>query len=390
MTATAAAASPASRTAEAEEVWEAVRDRLDLFHITRVADVTHLDSVGIPTFVAMRPDAQTLSVSQGKGSTRQVARASAVMEAVETWHCENSRECRPRVVGTAAQMKVGYPLSALPGRRDLVPESHPLPWVEAVGLLSGASTWVPADCLDLSLAARAHPLRAYTASTNGTAAGIDPERVVLHALQEVVERDAVALLSRLPHAERRHLDLSSLPHRLQPLHRRFSEAHCWVEVAVIPRRFGLVVAVCYLYSDDLPILVAGSCARPTLEDAAAGALMEAAQARVAVVTGTREDSPTVTEARRAAAWPATPPESLVAFSAAEPAPPAPAGTSTPTSAQTTDLARRVASVTGHEPLVVDLTHPDAGVTVRRVVAPGLQFDVHHHLPRTEHRQGAHR
>lgn len=384
MTPLAAVMPKTSRAIEASRVWETVSERLDLFHITRVADVTHLDPVGIPTFVAIRPDAQTLSVSQGKGTTAEVARASAVMEAIETWHCENSRKWKPSVVGTAAQMKIGYPLSALPGMRDLVPQSHPHPWVEAVGLVTGTRTWVPSDYLDLSLAARAHPLRAYTASTNGLAAGIAPDRVVLHALHEVIERDAVAVLSRLPHADRRHLDLSTLPHCLQDLHERFTRAQCWVEVALVPGRFGLTTAVCYVYSDNLPILVAGSCARPTLEEAVAGAMMEAAQSRLAVVTGTREDSPAVTEVRRAATWPATPPGSLVDVAAVQPATSAPAD-ATPSCA--TQLARQVANVTGYEPLVVDLSHPGAGVTVRRVVAPGLRFDANRPLPRTVQRAG---
>ena len=53
------------------------------FGITRVARQTGLDRIGIPCFAAFRPNASTLSNSQGKGLDDDAARASAVMEAVE-------------------------------------------------------------------------------------------------------------------------------------------------------------------------------------------------------------------------------------------------------------------------------------------------------------------
>jgi len=47
--------------------------------ITRVANVTGLDHVGVPTWMAVRPLALSLSVSQGKGLTHDLARISALM-----------------------------------------------------------------------------------------------------------------------------------------------------------------------------------------------------------------------------------------------------------------------------------------------------------------------
>jgi YcaO-like protein with predicted kinase domain len=56
--------------------------------ITRVANVTGLDSIGVPTWIAVRPLARSLSVSQGKGLTHELAVASAVMECIEFHHAE--------------------------------------------------------------------------------------------------------------------------------------------------------------------------------------------------------------------------------------------------------------------------------------------------------------
>ena len=52
------------------------------FGITRVADVTGLDRIGVPVAMAVRPNARSLSVSQGKGVDRDAARASALMESI--------------------------------------------------------------------------------------------------------------------------------------------------------------------------------------------------------------------------------------------------------------------------------------------------------------------
>src|SRR5882724_1943168 len=51
--------------------------------ITRVAEVTNLDRIGIPVALAVRPNSRSLSVSQGKGIRREQAVLSAVMEALE-------------------------------------------------------------------------------------------------------------------------------------------------------------------------------------------------------------------------------------------------------------------------------------------------------------------
>src|SRR5688500_3384005 len=51
--------------------------------VTRVADITRLDTIGIPTYQAIRPTSRTLAVSQGKGVVPELAKLSAMMEAIE-------------------------------------------------------------------------------------------------------------------------------------------------------------------------------------------------------------------------------------------------------------------------------------------------------------------
>ncbi|MEV6575650.1 hypothetical protein [Streptomyces sp. NPDC051577] len=56
-----------------EQTWEAVAGCLPEFGVTRVADLTGLDCIGLPVWTAIRPASLTLSTSQGKGATALLA-----------------------------------------------------------------------------------------------------------------------------------------------------------------------------------------------------------------------------------------------------------------------------------------------------------------------------
>ena len=53
--------------------------------VTRIANITDLDRVGIPVFSAIRPSAAAgaISIYSGKGATETNARISAIMESFE-------------------------------------------------------------------------------------------------------------------------------------------------------------------------------------------------------------------------------------------------------------------------------------------------------------------
>ena len=71
------------RLRRATETVAHMRQNFARFGITRLADVTGLDCIGIPVWMAVRPNSKTLAVSQGKGLSNAAAQASAVMEAAE-------------------------------------------------------------------------------------------------------------------------------------------------------------------------------------------------------------------------------------------------------------------------------------------------------------------
>ncbi|MET0410357.1 MAG: YcaO-like family protein, partial [Polyangiaceae bacterium] len=77
-----------NRARSPAETFARLQPLFPLVGITRVANVTGMDSIGIPVFMVVRPNARSLSVSQGKGLSEGAAKISGVMESVEQWHAE--------------------------------------------------------------------------------------------------------------------------------------------------------------------------------------------------------------------------------------------------------------------------------------------------------------
>jgi ribosomal protein S12 methylthiotransferase accessory factor len=73
------------RTVRPSVTIKRARRVLEAVGVTKVADVTDLDRVGIPNFMTVRPHdaAQGISYYSGKGTTRADAHAGALMEAIE-------------------------------------------------------------------------------------------------------------------------------------------------------------------------------------------------------------------------------------------------------------------------------------------------------------------
>ena len=118
------------RSASPESTRERMLPMLDRFSITRVADITHLDEIGIPTMVCYRPDSKTLALGMGSSIDPAQAWVSAVMESVETWHLEYAT-LPIAATGPARSVGLDYDVRAL----NLMPNSPvtdrtPLDWVD--------------------------------------------------------------------------------------------------------------------------------------------------------------------------------------------------------------------------------------------------------------------
>lgn len=159
------------------------------YGITRVADITHLDRIGIPVTSAVVPDSSdTISVYNGKGTTREAAVAGAVIEAVERQIAAAPRV--PTFVGDA-----GAVLEAIdPSGYHEFRQGITLPVVRGVDLLSGNPIHVP---LALVQCPWQGERVIFGPSSNGLAAGNTLTEAVYHAVCELVERHLWAVAHAL-------------------------------------------------------------------------------------------------------------------------------------------------------------------------------------------------
>lgn len=183
--------------------------------ITRVADITGLDTIGIPVCVAIRPNAKSLSVSQGKGLTLINAKVSAVMESIETYHAENVK--LPIIIGKYRHLAADTTICD-PATLSLHPlspyhEDLPLRWVTGFDLIRQVETLVPYDLVHCCFLAGMDRIPVFSMSSNGLASGNHILEAISRAICEVVERDALYLWELqydTPRHSRSLLDLNTI------------------------------------------------------------------------------------------------------------------------------------------------------------------------------------
>ncbi|MFC4586163.1 YcaO-like family protein [Sphaerisporangium corydalis] len=332
--------------------------------ITRVADITRLDTIGIPTYQAIRPTSRTLAVSQGKGVTPELAKLSATMEAVELWHAEQPMPA----IATASPREVaghlGYDVRDLPlSTPTVLHDGLPLDWVAGWSLVDGAETLVPRDAVAFTLARRQgwNP-PVFFESTNGLASGNTLVEGILHALYEVIERDAVtASLTGGDRGVRVGPATLGSP-VVDELCAMLARAGVALEVRSLPSATGVPCFLARITCEDYPPPFLGYGCHLSSEIALTRAITEAAQSRLGYVSGARDDlRPEVHKdpGPRRAPVPAADGEAIQE---------APAHGSLVDDLE--DVVKRAAVAFSHAPLVVDLTRDDIGVPVVRVVAPG--------------------
>jgi YcaO-like protein with predicted kinase domain len=359
-----------------------LRPLLPRLGITRLADVTGLDRIGVPVFQAIRPLSRSVSVSQGKGLDPDAARASALMEAVETWHAERIdcplRLARERDLAQAARV---IDTGRLPRVADTEYDSGRLIlWLQGQEFGSSEAVWVPYEPVhtDYTLPQPAGS-GFFLASTNGLASGNVRTEAVIHAVCELIERDAVGLWFRSEPASRAAtaVDPDSVDDpACREVLDRCAEAGCAIVIWNVTSDVGVPVFQCLLLDERDPQGHGGlgSGCHPAREVALLRALTEAVQVRMTYVSGARDDlsaaeytdGARVQRLRQATRLAAGRCRGGIDFQAL------------PDCAEASfeaDLAAIDAhlAAAGVGPLViVDLDRPEIGVAVVRALVPGLE------------------
>jgi ribosomal protein S12 methylthiotransferase accessory factor len=318
-------------------------------------------------------DAQ-ITATQGKGLERVDALASALMEAVERY---SAGRPRARRVATVEELRAAGEPHCSPERLGATPfGASPIEWVRSASLRTGEPTWIPAAEVLFPYFAPPGVTVPVRPSTTGLAAGNTLLEAVLHAVCEVVERDAVSRYRAGAPAPL--VDLTSVgagPER--DLVERYAAVGIRLFVADLSRLAPIPVYFAHTYSDDgvTPAIGAGGQgAGFSAPDAFRRALLEAAQSRVVAIQGSREDL-----IRHASVWGDTSVEvrqhwertrSRAAERGAVPLPPMVEPPRSVSHAVERVLGHLAAN-DYHELFVTDLTDPEIGVPVVHVAIPGL-------------------
>jgi ribosomal protein S12 methylthiotransferase accessory factor len=288
------------RARSAEETLARIKPRIPQFGITRVASVTGLDVLGVPVWMAVRPLARSLTVSQGKGISDTLAYISAVMESIEVHHAEHWDPAGPEVsLGEAFRDDRFASPASLSLRSDAkVTEATTATWVEGTDLVSGDKKYLPKELLDLDFRMKRGRKPIFLSSSNGLASGNTRTEAIVHGLCEVIERDQSCLwqieqsLAGDPRTRMVKLDTIEDPicRRQVELCRR-ANLDIWVWYCTYD--IGVPVFACTIADRGnatfYPQRASGYGCHPVATIALSRAITEAIQSRLTHISGVRDD-----------------------------------------------------------------------------------------------------
>ena len=347
--------------------------------LTRVGFLTGLDRVGAPVAMAVRPNARSAAISLGKGLTDDHAMASALMESIECWHAET---IDAPLVAEAAPPGRALDVDRLPPLAERgLPDDAPIPWVEGVDLMSGEALWAPYEIVHAAYTEPPQPGSGrFFASTNGLASGNTRIEALVHAMTEVIERDATTLWYFADDAAREasRVDIGTVDDpACRGLLDRFAAAGLAVGVWETTSDVGVPSYFAWIMEREDGI---GGAARSAVgqgchlapEVALSRALTEAAQARLTVISGARDDLGEEEYAAPDAETQAARRALLLEGAAPRPFAAAPQAATETLRDDAEAVLGRLAAVGVAEAFAIDLSKPGIGTAVVRVAIPGLE------------------
>lgn len=379
------------RAATLDDTWRRFSPAARAAQITRIADLTGLDTLGVPVFAAVRPMGKSLSTQQGKGITPAAARVSALMESLETFSAEHITAPvvrgsyralrRKRNVVDVRRLPRALATPAAPTRKHGTRRGGRLDlgatwrWIEGFDLVAGEPILVPLEAVTLDTTFTRPPT--FDISSNGLASGNVLVEAIVHGLCEVLERDAEAAWRRGGGDRRLVLDTIDDP-ACRGLVERITATGARVFVWDLAADSGIAAIGAAIMEDPREPawrtlgFYQGFGAHLTPEVAIARALTEAAQTRLTYIAGARDDFFPFDYAR------ATDPDLLAELWERLAAPCDEPCTfdelpRTVTRGLGEDLEALVAMC--EQVIVVDVTHPVLRVPAVKVIVPGRATDV---------------
>ncbi|HKG29911.1 MAG TPA: YcaO-like family protein [Nitrososphaeraceae archaeon] len=402
-----------SRITPAQETLKRVTFISQKIGVTRLADITNMDILGIPNYSAVLPGTEDyIWVYSGKGPTKAHARASALMESIERYSSLPSGGPKNFIQGSYDQLSksfnVLHPDEIVEPLRFQYNNEMSMDFLSGFDLFSEEPILVPASVALF----RYSPVPPFVDPfafhhTNGLASGNVMEEAICHSLCEVIERDATSLAelraSAIPFHFLRHITnalrekgyaLNSIPTdkyvddpgifsdvdisqvEFQPV-KALGEKFLQVKIPLIIKDITSDIGIPTFnassiewISHDYGYLAEGHGTHPDARVALMRAITEVSQTRAANIQGARDDLRKVrygqnnTDDKRA--WQFMPSSKKVKFSEV-------------TSYFNQDILNDIKLILEHlkqtglnRAIIVNLTNDSIGIPVVRAIVPGLE------------------
>jgi ribosomal protein S12 methylthiotransferase accessory factor len=366
------------RVVPPEETLARVEKLLPGIGVTRVAEISGLDRIGIPVYSAIRPASAkgAISVYAGKGATPVEAKVSVMMEAIERYSSEFQKADKKRVVmGTFTDVSNGKVAVdpqklILPGQ--LLPNVR-LDWIDGYDLMNKKEVLLPCNAVFHPYLA---PFKLFRSNTNGLASGNTMEEAIFHGLMEVVERDALSIAeaTRDPGKE---ITITKKDGLAFELYEKFGKAGIEAKLWYLPTDSGIPTVLASTDDKELmdpSLLVMGVGTHLDARIAVLRALTEVAQSRATQIQGAREDTDREKVVRTIGYermkrmnrhWYGEGKETITLKELPD----------LSTDSHKGDIEKSVKMLKGcvDAVIVTDLTREDVGVPVVRVTVPGLEM-----------------
>ena len=285
------------------------QDKLKTAGITRIADITDLDRIGLPIYTAIRPTAEegAVSIYGGKGISKDHAKASAMMEGFERYSAER-QDSDETIIATLDEIRnYGEPVDHkslnLPkefekkGIDDLS-----LEWSKSKDIISGKEYYIPTNAVYHPYTHENNIQSLFKSNTNGLASGNILEEAILHGMLEVIERDAWSIFE-LTHKNYAQIDLESIESEIiRDIIDKFESEG--IRIKLMDFTADIKIPTIAASADDTitkdaGLLTLGMGTHMDPEVAVLRALTEVAQSRATQINGAREDTVRADFAREA-------------------------------------------------------------------------------------------
>ncbi|MGN0177392.1 MAG: YcaO-related McrA-glycine thioamidation protein [Methanobrevibacter sp.] len=284
-------------------------NKLKIAGITRIADITDLDRIGLPVFTAIRPTAEdgAISIYGGKGISKDHAKASAMMEGFERYSAEKQETDKTTIATINEISQKGEYIDPkslnLPSKyekKDI--SSIPLEWSLANDLITGHKYYIPSNAVFHPYNQENNLNSLFKSNTNGLASGNVIDEAILHGIFEVIERDAWSIFE-LTHKNYSQINLDSIKSKLinKTLEKFESNG---IKIKLIDFTADIKIPTIAASADDTitkdaGLLTLGMGTHLDPEIAILRALTEVAQSRATQINGAREDTVRADFAREA-------------------------------------------------------------------------------------------